>query len=774
MNEITSVIRLKERIIIAILLSAFALLIAVSAGVVAVLTKDNTPDSGINGGDLGNNDTGSEDSDPTDDHTHTYEYQMVKNDEGGFDFIGNCTVASCKNPGAAWHIESGIIEQIKVQPTCLSLGEKVYSFTSPFDQKTYTYTEEMPYAPHNLVGVVDSTDASVINVSCATEGCDVTMTASVSSLVSAGSDPATCGQQREYYSYTADGETVTVSIYKEVDEYDHILNGTLSSEFYIYDGVYAYGTEGIVTTNPLVGCGQKTAGSFICEGCGQAVGVIVGTVPHNYDYSALVITKQPDFSQTGEAKVSCTNEDCTHEAKIALPKAVEGDNTTLVVTDEENKKQVWTYIYTPDNYEYTFEFQFETPWEHDHIYVYDESQTKNPTLLRDGEFIVKCTLCGVEKKHTLPKINEGVNANPISNATEQKPKTYEYFYESQTYGFTLVLEIEVGEKLSHSYVYELVPYQGGFALAGHCQNEFLGCTEIDIITKVGLVPEKEYTAPTCSQWGEETWFYIDENGVRYELSFPIPPETGIHSFVCDLSNTIYPTFENNGSAILKCSGEGCDVKTEMITLPKAVLGSNATLNEETRMITYTFKLTYDGMEFTASVEYPLTEEHTHHYTFELVPMENADIGKFDFVGTCTYPLCTSKITESNVNATLVEDNSGCTTGIKQLWSYEKNGETYYCNLDIWVPDGHHMDYVPNSPTTVNPTLTESGSIEIHCTKCSETYILELPSINDPAVIVESTRETERQISYSYIYHYVYNEFDPDGFLDIDLIIVVSK
>ena len=460
MNEISSVIRLKDRIIIAILLSVFALLIATAAGVVAIVTKDDTPGS-IDGGNVGGVGSGDNANSPT--HAHTYKYEITKNSDGEFDFVGTCTDASCSDPKMTWRIEGGIVDEIKVEATCCSLGEKVYYFTSPFDQITYSYTEQIPFGPHDYVGeILISDGVGSINVSCSRSACTVESIVldNVVDLQFKNSDPATCiSDRRDYYTCTVNGSEIIVSTYVESDEFQHILNGVPESEYYIYDNVIGYGTENVYTADgiPLLSCGMRTDAVYICGGCGETVHAVIGTQPHSFDFDSAEITQYPDFTQSGEAKVKCTNEGCTHEEKITLPKASEEENATLVETDEENKKQTWLYTYTDDKYGHLFAFEIVIPWEHDHQFVYVDDKTKDPTIYRDGEFVVKCTICELEKKHTLPKINEaeGGNSRVLSEATEDKPKTYEYTYEAKTYGFTLVREIEIGDKLTHSYVYEL-------------------------------------------------------------------------------------------------------------------------------------------------------------------------------------------------------------------------------------------------------------------------------------------------------------------------------
>ena len=73
MSEIFSAIRLKDRIIIATVMSVFAFLLAGSAGAITYASINN--------------------------HAHEYDnYRLEMTDNGDFMFVGTCVREGCKNP----------------------------------------------------------------------------------------------------------------------------------------------------------------------------------------------------------------------------------------------------------------------------------------------------------------------------------------------------------------------------------------------------------------------------------------------------------------------------------------------------------------------------------------------------------------------------------------------------------------------------------------------------------------------------------------------------
>ena len=79
---------------------------------------------------------------------------------------------------------------------------------------------------------------------------------------------------------------------------------------------------------------------------------------------------------------------------------------------------------------------------------------------------------------------------------------------------------------THAYEYELIPYNGGYALDGYCDTD--GCDNPTLI--IPVTPEYEYLAPTsCITAGESRWIYSHE-GKIYVYSVSIPDEVGEHEY----------------------------------------------------------------------------------------------------------------------------------------------------------------------------------------------------------------------------------------------------
>lgn len=86
-------------------------------------------------------------------------------------------------------------------------------------------------------------------------------------------------------------------------------------------------------------------------------------------------------------------------------------------------------------------------------------------------------------------------------------------------------EPEKPEEHIHAYAYTLVSHDDGFALEGHC-----GGAECDEpVTFISVVPEYEYSAPTCIGGGYSLWYYVID-GVEYRLTIDFPAVPDNHSF----------------------------------------------------------------------------------------------------------------------------------------------------------------------------------------------------------------------------------------------------
>ncbi len=606
MNEILSVLRLKDRIIIAAVMSAFALLLGGTAGGVSVLTEEH--------------------------HDHKYEYHLEKAENGGFDFVGECTVEDCEDPVYARPVISGITEYVKTQPNCTDAGVKEYCFTYADDMVTYTYTEAIPALGHSFKN--------------------------------------------------------------------------------------AAFTEGDVT--------------------------------------------EATFVSEGEVKLTCSAKGCDHVEPFVLPKAVEGVNTTLQGADKLNGLKTWKYSYTFDEFGIIVEHEFTT----------ELSVTQKVDFNKDGE--VKLTCYTKDGEHVgsfvLPKAVEGVNTI-LQNIDEvNEKKTWKYSYTFDEFGIIVEDEFDTVFEHTHTYEYELIPFNGQFALKGICSRH--DCDELSIIE---VEPTgHEAVNSTCNAPGYESWSYT-QDGQTYVFTLDLPADPTKHTFVCDISKTVYPTVDKGGHAVLECTNEGCTSVTDEITLDKVVIGENAVLNEETGNVTYTIKFELNGIEMECTEEFSPTGEHEHAYppeSYELVPTINSLNGEFDLIAECIYAECEEKIViETGIIATLVEDKSSCSTGIDMTWNYEYMGNVYTFRLFSPFAREHKIVTDLAADTSKLPTLTESGSIIISCSECHKINgaVVELPAIvvGENAVV---SQETDLQISYDYTHNCV---IDGES-ITVKLIIVIIK
>ena len=80
---------------------------------------------------------------------------------------------------------------------------------------------------------------------------------------------------------------------------------------------------------------------------------------------------------------------------------------------------------------------------------------------------------------------------------------------------------------SHAYQYCLITYGDGFALEGHCSAD--KCDYPTVIVDEGLIPEYEYTEPTCVSIGSSTWSY-KKDGKVYTLQVVLPSVSDNHTY----------------------------------------------------------------------------------------------------------------------------------------------------------------------------------------------------------------------------------------------------
>ncbi len=728
MSEILGAVRLKERILIIVLTLALALFVGGAAGAITYATTDR--------------------------HVHEYEFHLDRGEDGEFDFIGVCSVEDCPDPTYVRNItdpETYVTSKVVTEATCYSEGKREYSFTSAEDLKTYTFSETIPMLSHTLEGSADI-DGSSIDVKCTAEGCEHSVATSegVTELELTKTVPATCHSPREdHFSCKVNGEVISFVSYTEEDV-EHKLGGLYVSEYLLTDGVYLYGTPGMTAINNNFKCGKTSSGYYSCEECKKTIPITLGKPDHVFEYVAEE-SVMPTMRANGYATVKCTNDGCTDSKRVELPMAVEGKNAFESGKDHVLEERYLAYSYVSVEYGFTVNVDFTLTWV-DHTYAFTGEGVVDPTVDSTGLAIVTCTHEGCDKFQnvTIPKIRPGVNTVVVSEATELKRQVIRYTFVNEEYDFSIDFDMEYGELLTHNYVYGLEPYRSKFVVVGRCNQP--DCQAKVIYDTDTPVTEQSFPA-TCMEYAKVVYTAV-KNGVTYTEVMEFKYDGyGDHSFAYSEADTVLPTLESDGTAIIKCVNNGCEEHTEAI-LPKIVIGENAVsvIDEERglEVVTYTYSFEIDGSTYNVETVFEKVLEHDHVYEYELKPADGLDF-KFDLVGTCTYPSCTEEIREESVDAVLIDDTSTCTTTGQQTWEYVKDGQPYHCYILIEFVVGHSLIFDPEADTTVNPNFVSGGSVEIYCRTCGEYCgTVQLPAM----VLGENTTildDTKYQIVYRYSY-----------------------
>lgn len=582
MSDILGSVRLKERILIIVITLVGALLIGSLAGAVTYATTDR--------------------------HQHDYIYHMERGADGEFDFIGECQFEGCQNPTRKWDILSGVTHKVKTDATCTATGVMEYSFIFKDNGKTYTYTEEIPMDTHTYkCEIVTEDGISTITGTCIYKDCSQP-TLSIDGATDLKVDHTIEGSCRtphkDVYSYTVDGVKGSF-VAQGRETAAHKLNGKFVTEYEISDGVYLYGTPGMVPVGvQVLGCGMKTGGYYVCEECGKAVAATIGKPDHNYVISESDIIN-PTLLANGQLNLVCIAEGCDGVKKITLPKAEIGVNATVESRNCAIGKQVLNYTYPIEGYALTANLKLELNYnEHDFKYVPEE--TVAPTANRDGYAVLRCAAegCSASARIVLNKIEledeEKKNSVVLNEATEMTPKKVLYTYVSEKYALTIELELSIGTVLPHNYVYELV-FVGDnkFDLVGTCNQKDCQTPEV---REENVVPECTDTS-TCQTPGDLIYTYV-KDGITYTLTM-VNFQLGSHN-VETVGKVTNPTLFEEGSVTIRCTTEGCG-REETIALPVIRIGENATAIEDNKVL-YVYH--YDELDYTIALTLAITIEQT--------------------------------------------------------------------------------------------------------------------------------------------------------------------
>lgn len=212
----------------------------------------------------------------------------------------------------------------------------------------------------------------------------------------------------------------------------------------------------------------------------------------------------------------------------------------------------------------------------DHKFLYKESNITPPTVSADGVAVLVChnSECSETVRVTIPKVEIGVNAFVVSEATEAGPMLVSYSFESLEHGFSFAKEYEIGEKLSHNYEYELCLNEdtGKFDVMGKCYQ--LGCTESEKCLEADVPAEFVEDTSTCLVPGVVIWKYEYKGETLYFDPPTLVPSDHIYAY--DQNKALDPTLESGGMIEIYCTTEGCD-HAVVVNLPKVVVDENAVL-----------------------------------------------------------------------------------------------------------------------------------------------------------------------------------------------------
>ena len=202
-----------------------------------------------------------------------------------------------------------------------------------------------------------------------------------------------------------------------------------------------------------------------------------------------------------------------------------------------------------------------------------EENKVEPTLYNSGSVTLTCANgCGKSGTIELPQMVFNENTEVLSDATEQSPVVMRYTYINREFDYELVIDFPMGEVLSHNYKFDIVYNEDTdtYDFVGICNQS--GCQTPELRETNVNVTIEDHKA-TCTTDG---YIYVmyPRDGVIYSITIPTDTKLG-HNY--DVDNPISqtdPTWEQAGSATVKCTIEGCD-HTVTVVLPKIEIGVTA-------------------------------------------------------------------------------------------------------------------------------------------------------------------------------------------------------
>ncbi len=199
-----------------------------------------------------------------------------------------------------------------------------------------------------------------------------------------------------------------------------------------------------------------------------------------------------------------------------------------------------------------------------HNYV--ESDKIDPTFARDGSVNLVCSNegCGESIPLILPQMDFRENIEIIADVTELSAAIAKYTYVNEEYNYTLIIEFTIGSPLKHEYTYTIQPNEetGGYDLVGVCNQPECQAPTVREENIDAIIEEH------ISDCTTDGYIYVkyEKDGITYELTLPTQAQSG-HKYEVDVPvSKSNPTWEKEGSAVVKCVNEGCD-HTVTVVLP---------------------------------------------------------------------------------------------------------------------------------------------------------------------------------------------------------------
>lgn len=822
MGEILSAIRLKDKVTIVILMSILALLLTGSVGVVSYATRhQHNYEYHLEKGADGEFDfVGLCDSDDCDTPVYvrdiapgevqgtvtksatccelgkkTYSFTL-----GGIEYVleedipvldhrydldggingetisGSCTNEGCTSPDLEINKSeiSGLTLVEKIDATCNSPRVEKYTYFVGEEQKTLVAIEYENIA--HTVGGVPVTDHLLYKTLNGIEvykyGADGLYAVPISGT------PICENEVNAYYICEKCSTTMHVFVYKDDHTYalstkegEEIVNPDFDNEGTAYLRCVEKDCDGHKEIKlPAVVIGdnaevveqfkdtesQLVKYTYLVEDYNITVEmeIILPWISHDFDV-VLDNIVYPTFESDGSVTLKCKNSVCSEERVVVLPRLEVGVNTTIT-RDHILETETVSYTYLIEEYDITITNEYKNEWI-DHTYVYAEGDTILPTLDSDGKAYVRCSYEGCEKYHeiVIPKIEIGKNTTLVSSATEQAVRVDNYTYVNEEYGFTVTFNIDVGERLTHNYKYHIdIVGFNKVIFVGNCSQP--GCQQPETREEVDAITEE--IAPDCVTEGLLIFRY-ERDGIVYEETMPFFPLG--HDY--EVVSVVNPTEQAAGSAVIKCSRDGCN-DTHEINLPEIVIGADGNSvetefiqDQEIKKVEYN----HTDRKYKVDVKLELVIPWPEH-SFAVDESETI-LPTLDSEGRVTLYCQNSVCSESHeiILPKLVIGEGG--NGEEIAFNQDKESKTVRythlieeygvtVTLDLTLPWPEHRFEIKTTETEY-PTFDTEGKAVLYCQNsvCSERIEVALPRLEvgkNTTILHDHILETETVI---YVY-----------------------